>query len=386
MFIRKTARLYPTKDQESFLNQNLGNQRFLWNHLVQKNRERYEQEKKFIFYHESSRLLKTLKETYEFLSIGLSQPLQQTLRDLEQSIKMCYKKKLGFPNFKKKSSGGSFRIPQGCKIVEGKLFIPKLKSGLKLKGKNIPEDFNSITIKKESSGKWFVSFVVSFVEPEKVCIKSSVGIDLNSKYLVVLNNGYALENLKYLKEKERRLKRYQRILARKVKGSNQRKKARIKLSSFHEKIRNQQKNFVEQLTTNIAKTYDHIVLEDLNVKGMQQFNGRMILMAPFGLLRNKLTWKANKFGKSLTIINRFAPTSKVCSSCGQELNLTLKDRFIQCGCGLKIHRDHNAAINIHRLGTSQINACGDTPKPIGFVNSLDWVSLKQETSKSSVSM
>ena len=376
-FIRQNVRLYPNKEQIQFLNQDIGNQRFVWNHFLFETKKLYEKEKKFLFYSETSKLVIELKKENEFLQLGNSQALQQTLRDLDLALKSGYKQQKGFPKFKKKSSGGSVRLPQGCSIVDGKLKLPKI-GAIKSKGK-LPDVFNSVTIIRKPSGKFFASFVVEVNLPEKVEIKSSIGIDLNSRHFVVLSDGNAIENPKFLKEKEIRLKRYQRAYSRKQKGSKNQNRARIKLAKQFEKISNSQHNFIEQLTTNLVKTYDHISIEDLNVKAMQQFNGRMVGMAPFGSFRLKLTWKANKFGKHLDVINRFCPTSKVCSECGQELKLTLKDRWIACDCGNSLHRDHNAAINIHRTGTVRINACGDRKPPTDF-GTFRWLSLKQEAS------
>ncbi|MCA9496725.1 MAG: transposase [Nanoarchaeota archaeon] len=374
-YIRQNVRIYPNKSQIQFLNQDIGNQRFVWNHFLVENKKIYEEEKKFLFYADTSKLLVEFKKQNSFLQLGVAQALQQTLRDFDLALKQGYKQQRGFPKFKKKSSGGSIRIPQGCSIVDGKLKLPKI-GFIKSKGQ-LPEIFNSVTIIRKPSGKFYASFVIPFVLPEKVEIKSSIGIDLNSNHFVVLSDGSAIKNPKFLKEKEARLKRYQRAYARKQKGSKNQEKARIKVAKQFEKIGNCQKDFLEQLTTSLVKTYDHLSIEDLNVKGMQQFNGRMVGMAPFGSFRNKLTWKVNKFGKHLEIINRFCPTSKVCSECGQELKLTLKDRWISCDCGLEIHRDHNAAVNIHRVGTTQINACGDRKPPTDF-SSFSWLSLKQE--------
>ena len=349
----------------------------MWNHFLFENKKLYESEKKFLFYSDTSKLVVELKKENEFLQIGNSQALQQTLRDFDLALKGSFKQQKGFPKFKKKSSGGSFRLPQGCLVINGKVKLPKI-GFIKSRGK-LPEHFNSLTIIRKPSGKFYASFVVPFILPEKVEIKSSIGIDLNSNHFVVLSDGSAIKNPKFLKEKELRLKRYQRSYARKQKGSKNQNKARIKLAKQFEKIGNCQKDFLEQLTTNLIKTYDHISIEDLNVKAMQKFNGRMVGMAPFGSFRNKLTWKANKYGKHLEVINRFCPTSKVCSDCGQELKLTLKDRWINCDCGNSLHRDHNAAINIHRVGTTRINACGDRKPPTDF-GTFSWLSLKQEIS------
>ena len=374
-FIRQNVRLYPNKSQIQFLNQDIGNQRFVWNHFLFENKKLYEEEKKFLFYLDTSKLVVSLKKENEFLQIGNSQALQQTLRDFDLALKSGYKQQKGFPRFKRKSSGGSIRLPQGCSIVDRKLKLPKI-GFIKSRG-NLPDVFNSVTIIRNPSGKFYASFVVPFEIPEKVEIKSSIGIDLNSRHFVVLSDGSAIENPKFLKEKELRLKRYQRAYSRKQKGSRNQNKARIEVAKQFEKIGNCQKDFLEQLTTNLVKTYDHISIEDLNVKAMMKFNGRMVGMAPFGAFRSKLTWKANKYGKHLSVVNRFCPTSKVCSECGQELKLTLKDRWLNCDCGNSIHRDYNAAKNIHRVGTTRIKACGDRKPPTDF-SSFRWLSLKQE--------
>ena len=395
MFIRQQERLYPTSDQRQFLNQEIGNQRFLWNKLLVKSTERYGEEKKFIFYNEASSMLPNLKETYDFLKIGGSQALQQTLKDQDQALRNFLKSKkgdghFGFPRFKHKDNGGSVRYPQGCSLESTHLKIPKLKTSIKIKNQQNIQEFNSVTIVKKPSGKWFASFVVEIADVAKVEITSDskvVGIDLNSKFLLVLDNGQAIENQKFLKRKEKRLKKYQRRMSRMVPKSSNRNKQRIKVARLHEKISNSRKDFVEKITTQVVKTYDIICLEDLNVKAMQKWNGRMVQEAPFRMIRDKITWKANKFGKHLFFIDRFDPTSKVCSGCGSLLELTLKDRWVECDCGLSIHRDQNAAKNImvlgllRTVGTTGFQACGDT-EVHSDDSSIRWVSLKQETTRS----
>ena len=179
-FIRQNVRLYPNKKQIQFLNQDIGNQRFVWNHFLAETKKLYEKEKKFLFYSETSKLVIELKKEKEFLQLGVAQALQQTLRDFDLAVKHGYRKQKGFPRFKKKSSGGSVRLPQRCSIVDGKLKLPKI-GVIKSKGK-LPTDFNSVTVIRKPSGKFFASFVVPFILPEKVEIKSSIGIDLNSKH------------------------------------------------------------------------------------------------------------------------------------------------------------------------------------------------------------
>lgn len=206
---------------------------------------------------------------------------------------------------------------------------------------------------------------------------------------MVLDDGSAIVNPKHLLKKEKRLKKYQKQYSRKTKGSNNKNKARIKLARLHEKVTNARKDFVEKITLDIVRNNDIVVIEDLNVKGMQKWNGRMIQSAPFGLIRSKLTWKANKLGKHLVVINRYNPTSKVCSDCGQIHDFGLTTRWLSCDCGLELHRDHNAAINILNAGLrnfevgTTFKACGET-KVHDISNDIRWVSLKQENTRSLV--
>jgi len=400
-FIRQNYRIYPTKEQAAFLAQDMGNQRFIWNYFLGKSIERYELEKKFYFFIEMSKLLPQIKkdENLSFLKLGNSQGLLSTCKDLDIALKSSFKStknkvRKGFPKFKKKTGTGSVTYPQHVKLVDGKLRIPKLDTTIKIRdnGMGLPEDYNSVTITRSASGKFYASFVVPFQVPDKIQINANskaVGIDLNSHHIVVLDDGSAVVNPKHLLAKEKRLKRYQRQFSRKQKGSLNKNKARIKLAKIHEKVANSRKDFVEKLTLDVVRNNDIIVIEDLNVKAMQRWNGRMVQSAPFGMIRSKLTWKANKLGKHLVVIDRYTPTSKVCSECGQIHELSLSTRWLSCDCGASMHRDHNAAINILNAGLrdfevgTTFQACGET-KVHDLSNEIRWVSLKQENTRSLV--
>ena len=397
-FIRQNYRIYPNKEQAKFLAQDMGNQRFIWNYFLGKSIERYELDKKFFFFIEMTKQLPDMKqdENFAFLKLGGSQSLQVTCETLSKALSSSFKStknkvRKGFPKFKKKSSTGSVVYPQHVKLVDGKLRIPKLKSDIKIVGGyDLPEKYFSVTISRSASGQFYASFVVPFQVPDKIQINANskaVGIDLNSQHIMVLDDGSAVVNPKHLLEKEKRLKRYQRAFSRKQKGSSNKNKARVKLAKIHEKVANSRKDFVEKLTLDVVRNNDIIVIEDLNVKAMQKWNGRMVQSAPFGAIRLKLTWKANKLGKHLVVIDRFTPTSKVCSECGQIHELDLKTRWLSCDCGAELHRDHNAAINILNAGLrdfeagTAFQACGET-KVHDSINGIRWVSLKQEDATS----
>jgi putative transposase len=396
----------PTKVEIGYFTQDIGNQRFIWNHFLDLNSKKYEKEKKFLFA-ESGKILKELKrkEEFEFLNIGNSQALQQTLiyldRALLQSSKSTKTRK-GFPKFKSKTDGGSVSYPQNCEIVDGKLYVPKLKSGTKIidNGQGFPEKFKTCTIIKRPSGEWYASLVHEIEIPDKItltCNSKVVGIDLNSEKIIQLSDGRYVKNPKHLLKAEKRLKKYQRRMARMLKGSSNRNKMRIKVAKKHQHVANQRKDFVEKVTTSIAKEFDFISIEDLNVKSMQKWNGRMITHSPFGMIRQKLTWKANKFGKHLHVIDRFAPSSKTCNECGaihESLKLSSKknERVFRCpNCGHEIDRDLNASLNILEFGIcnselsfevtnevgTTLRACGET-KVHDTRTGIRWVSMKQE--------
>jgi putative transposase len=395
MFIRQNYRLYPTKDQELFLVQDIGNQRFLWNQMLQLNKIWYESRQEFLWYYDMVVLLPEMKELYPFLKDGNSQCLQQTLRDLDQALKNYLKnrKHFGFPKFHKKSSGGSCRLPQHLKFVGSRLILPKIK-GVKIvdNGQGIPPLFKSTTLLLKPSGKWFASFVVEKQEVTKVELNSNskiVGIDLNSVDFVVTNENQRVKNPKHLRQYERRLKKYQKRMSRKIPKSKNFEKARRKVARVHEHIASCRKDWIEKLTNNLVQENDVLVIEDLNVKAMQQFNGRMIRSAPFGTFRNKLTWKANREGKHLVVIDRYAPTSKICSRCGEVHQMKLSDRWLSCPCGLGIDRDHNAAINIRKIGLKQLPATVGTTgsnvseglqpgEELDIMSSITWGLMKEE--------
>lgn len=398
-----TLLLRNNPEAKKFLTQEIGNQRFIWNYMVAANKARYESEKKFIFGYEMTMMLPELKKRpeMEFLRLGSSWSLQQTIRRLDQTLNTAIRKKgqgtAGFPKFHRKSSGGS--VVTSGKIVGDLLFIPKLKVGMKmhLDKRGAPTNFKSVTIKLLPSGKFIASFVTTMEIPDLTDLtpdSKAVGIDFNSRHLMVTSSGQAIENRKLLKKHEARLKRYQRKMSRRhVRGgvgdtkrqSKNYEKARKKYAREYERITNKQGDFIHQMTSDIVDNYDIIVLEDLNVKAMQKWNGRMIQMAPFGRLRSVLTWKANKSGKHIVIINRWEPTSKVCHSCGQVHKMDLSIRWLSCDCGAEMHRDHNAAKNIlaaglrqiHTAGTAGINVCRDVDHQFKMESNLrsDWTSM-----------
>ena len=372
MELRYLYRIYPTKEQESHFAQEIGNQRFVWNTYLAKEQERHSIDGKFNFYHSNATNLTQIKKEFEFLKIGDSTALQQTLRNLEQSMKLCFKKIGGFPKFKKrKEFDGSYSICQSKGLVfdDRAIKLPKIGNVKWKYHRELPSVPKTATIIQDGK-HWYVSLVAKFEESCPVDIKSVVGIDFNSHDFIT-SDGEAIKNPKYLKKSKKLLAKRQRQHAKCKKGSNNRKKRQLKLRNAYRKVRNQRKDFVHQTSAAIVKQYDLVCLEDLNVRGMQKFNGRMIQDNCFAMLRTALQYKCLKNGKHFVLIGRFDPSSKACNNCGNvKKDLKISDRTYNCdNCGCVEDRDLNAALNIkewginkyfNTVGTTEIQACGDT--------------------------
>jgi putative transposase len=194
----------------------------------------------------------------------------------------------------------------------------------------------------------------------KIAGEGSVGVDLGVKELAVLSDGTKIPANQELKKGFCKLKKHQRRLSRKTKGSNRRAKAKLKVTRIHRRIANQRKAVLHELTDHLTKTYRTICIEDLNVKGMVKNHclARAISDAGFGMFRQFLEYKAKLRGNTIKVVDRWFPSSKTCSGCGtvkKELSLSERE-FICEHCGLVMDRDHNAAVNI-------LNHGEDTLKP-----------------------
>ena len=186
----------------------------------------------------------------------------------------------------------------------------------------------------------------------------TTGIDLNSKEYV-LSDGTRCQIPKYLKENQLRIKELQRSVSRKIKGSHNRRKAQLKLHKVHQCITNKRLDYFNKLSTQLVRDYDTLVLEDLDAKSIQKKMGRVTQDNGFSIFRAMILYKAALYGKETVIINRYFPSSQLCSGCGAVQKMPLSFRTYECKCcGLNIDRDLNAAVNIHRAGTA-LSAFGD---------------------------
>lgn len=348
-------RIYPTKEQEVLLAKTFGCCRFVWNKLVEN----------FNNKNETIVTEKTLKEQedFSFLKEVSASTLQQKRMDFVEFKKQFFNKKrkakLGRPSFKKKSSRQSFRLSnQKFKLDQERGLVRLEKVGfVKITlDRIIPDDvdFRSITVSKTPTGKYFVSILV---QQELNPIPSTgkvVGIDLGIKDLLVLSNGQVVNNPKWFRKNQAKLKSAQKHLSRKTKGSNRYNKQRIKVAKVHENITNSRTYFLHNVSTALVNTFDLIVLEDLNVSGMLKNHklAKSISDASWSTFVFMLQYKCDWYGKMLVKIDRFFPSSKTCSSCGhKEDKMPLSVREWTCpSCGAVHDRDLNASINILKEG------------------------------------
>ena len=284
---------------------------------------------------------------------------QEALRDLDKAFKNFFSHRAKYPNFKSRNKGiGSFRLTGSIKVFEDFIQLPRLGK-LRLKEKKyIP--ISSIHILSatvsEKASHWYVSVQVE----EEIEIPTNTGVpagaDIGINKLVVVSDGAIYNNPKALRRYERKLKRQQRSLSRKKKGSRNRKKDIFKLQKVHRKIANIRRDAIHKVTSELARTKSVIGIEDLNVEGMLKNHclAKSISDVAFGEFRRQMEYKTQWKGSKLVIADRWYPSSKMCSRCGNvKDDLKLSDRMYNCvKCGLTIDRDLNSSINLERLAVS----------------------------------
>jgi len=359
-------RIYPNKDQEILLAKHFGANRFVFNYYLNKRKESYlGEDKKSLNYYDNANDLTQLKKNddYIWLKEINSQSLQSGLRNLDTAYNKFFRKQTKFPRFKSKYDRQSFKIPQNVLIVENRLTIPKFKEGIKINlHREIEGKIIFATISKSTTGNYYVSLTceVNHIPFDKT--NSKVGIDTGIKDLAILSDGTTYENIRSLKTKLKKLKYNQRQLSKKIKGSSSRNKQRKNLAVIHQKITNIRKDYLHKVSTEIVKNHDIISVEDLGVKNIMKNHKLAQAMSDvsLGLFYNMLEYKANWNDKTIIKIDRFFPSSKMCSNCGWiNQDLTLNIREWSCpSCGEKHDRDFNASKNILKQGLKILSGSG----------------------------
>ena len=372
------VRLYPNKDQETFINKCIGCTRLLYNTMLHERLTIYEQHKedKEILRNWKYKSYVEIEEDFPFMkevdSVALSWVkffLDKAYKNLFNSISGKYKGNFGFPKYKRKKNGGSYTTSNMPNTIRFKdpthLRLPKL-GFVKCKGfREIQGKIKRATIRKSPSGKYYCSILYEQdLDPvPKVQLSDSskiIGFMSLPKFYVDSNN-HSPNYIKRYKKNERKLKRLQHIESRKKKASERRKKLRKSINLLTEKLTNQRHNFTHQLSTRMVRDYDVIVVESLSIKGMSQglHLGKSVMDLGWTAFIHQLQYKADWYGKHLVLADKSFPSSKLCSKCGFKYEtLTLDQRSWICpNCGFNHDRDWNAAINLKNLGVGYARKC-----------------------------
>lgn len=356
-------RIYPTKEQAVLLNKTFGCCRWVYNRALAAKIKHYQETGKSLSIYECMRELPLLKGSEEtrWLSEVNSQALVGSLRNLDTAYVRFFKEKRGFPKFKSKSGRDSFSSSQGTKVDFDmkRVYLTKFSEGIKCKfHRTFDGKVKTSTVSKTKTGKFFISINVETteVEPETVVptLERTLGIDLGIKHYAALSDGTKVANPSFLKKKLSYLRRQQRKLSRKKKGSGKREKQRLIVARAYEKVTDARNNFLHNLTARLVKNqdYDAFAVENLGVQDMMKNKrmARQIGDAAWFQFRAFLEYKAKRVGKSVLVIGRFEPSSKTCTCGHVNHGLSLKDREWTCPLCNTLHdRDLLAANNIRRF-------------------------------------
>lgn len=353
-------RIYPNEEQEIQLNKTFGCTRFIYNQMLADRIKSYEENKdldiKIIKYPTPAQY----KKEYEWLKEVDSLALANAQMNLDKAYKNFFRdKSVGFPKFKsKKNNHKSYTTnnQNGTVFIENnRIKIPKLKSMIKIKQhREFVGLIKSCTISQNPSGKYFISILVDTENIQLPKLDTKVGIDLGIKEFAITSDGEMFSNPKWLNKSEKRLRKLQKDLSRKQKGSNNRRKDRLKVAKLHEKISNQRKDYLHKISHYIISENQVIVIEDLKVSNMIKNHklAKSIANVSWFEFRRQLEYKSEWYGRELIIAPSNYTSSQLCSKCGNKSSQTkdLSCRTYICPvCGMIMDRDINASKNLLKL-------------------------------------
>ena len=365
MNMRWKYRCYPTPEQEAVLARTFGCTRYVYNWALNARTNAFREGGR-MNYAESDRALTLLKRQPEtaWMSEVAAVPLQQSLRDLQAAFSAFFAKRSGYPGYKKKGGRQSARYTKsGFAFNDGnRLALAKLGLVRVRWNRRPPQNPSSVTVIREASGRYYVSFVVDVFLQALPATGQEVGIDFGLARLAMLSTGEAVANPKHGRRRAARLAVLQRRLARKQKGSRRRLRANRAVARCHVRIAAARADTLHKLTTRLVREFDVIYIEDLNLRGMVKNHrlARSLGDAAIGTAVRMLEYKAEWYGRKVVKINRWFPSTKMCSACGHvAASIPLSVREWNCqACGTTHDRDHNAAKNILAVGQT-VSAHGD---------------------------
>lgn len=354
-------RIYPNKTQQELIQKTFGCVRFVYNYYLNKRKEMYKNEKITFTCNMCSKDLTNLKKELEWLKEPDKCSLQNSLKDLDVAYQKFFKEHTGYPKFKsKKDRHKSYRtsyVNNNIRLADKYIRLPKI--GLvKICDKQIPQGrILNATISQEPDGYYYCSLCCTDVEmPQYQKTNKNVGIDLGIVDFSIFSDGTKIGNPRFYEKSEKKLAKLQRELSRKTIGGSNWNKARIKVAKLQKYISNQRTDFLHKLTIDIVKKYDVICIENLDVKSMKETDNKIrnkrVGDVSWYEFRRQLTYKSQWYGRKLSVIDRYYPSSQICHVCGYRNGKKSENirEWICPHCNSELDRDVNAAINILNEG------------------------------------
>lgn len=368
-------RFYPTDEQAQQLVHTFGCVRYVYNRALAERSAAWTQEQRRVTYADTNRMLTVWKREQEtqWLANPSKDPLQAALRNLQTAFQNFWQKRAKYPAFKRKGKNAdSATYFRNCFTYRaGQIKLAKQSEPLAIVwSRPLPEgaEPSQVTVSRNARGQYHISILVETMVETLPATKSRVGIDAGITTLVTLSTGEKIANPRHERADRAKLARAQRELARKQKGSANRAKARTKVAKIYGRIRDRRQDHLHKLSTKIIRENQTVVIEDLSVRNMVRNHSlaRAISDASWSELRRMLEYKADWYGREVIAIDRWFPSSKMCSTCGAIVEkLPLSIREWECRCGAVHDRDVNAAKNILAAGLA-VAACGDGVRPARF--------------------